>query len=82
MLINTRSLNNKIYKLTELLIEQKIDVCCVTETWLKGECGPVLANLKREGFEVVSCPRLNKKGGGLAFISITGLPLFFQSRFS
>ena len=71
MLLNVRSLNNKIYALTELLLEQAIDLCCVTETWLRDENEPVLADLKREGFNVISCPRANgKKGGGLAFISV------------
>ena len=70
MLVNTRSINNKVYKLTELLVEQDIDICCVTETWLKEESGPIQADLKREGYDVISCSRAIKKGGGLAFISL------------
>ena len=68
MLINTRSINNKAYQLTELLLDQKIDVCCVTETWLREGCGPIIADIKREGYNVISCPRQNKKGGGTAFL--------------
>ena len=53
MLINLRSLNNKVYKLSELLLEQLVDVCCMTETWLKEQNEPAIADLKREGYNVV-----------------------------
>ena len=73
MLINVRSINNKLYKLTELLLDRDVDVCCVTETWLRDGTEPVLADLKREGFDVVSCPRNdNRRGGGIAFVSKSG----------
>ena len=70
MLINVRSICNKVYSLTELLIAQNIDICCLTETWLNDHNKPIVVNLKREGFDIISCPRTkNKRGGGLAFIS-------------
>ncbi len=69
MLINVRSINNKSYQLTEMLIEHKIDICGLTETWLRDEEEPVIADIRREGYEVISCPRYNKRGGGVAFLS-------------
>ena len=61
MLINLRSLNNKVYNLTQLLEDRSVDVCCATETWLKGDNEPAIANFKGEGFDVISYPRVNKK---------------------
>ena len=57
--------------LTELLKEQSINICCLTETWLKQDNGPLLAEIKREGFEIISVPRKNKRGGGIALLSET-----------
>ena len=69
MLVNIRSINNKIYKLTELLLEQSVDICCMTETWLRQQNEPAIAALKQEGYNVVSVPRGNqKRGGGVAFL--------------
>ena len=64
LLINIRSVNNKIYKLTELLLEQSVDICCMTETWLREHSEPAIADLKREGYNVINVPRKNKRGGG------------------
>ena len=72
MLINSRSLNNKIYKLTELFEEHSVNICCVTETWLKEGADPLISDLNREGYNIISMPRNNKKrGGGIAFLSET-----------
>lgn len=69
MLVNVRSLNNKVYQLTELLLEQSVDVCCVTETWFRGANEPAMVELRQEGYDVISVPRKNnKKGGGVAFL--------------
>ena len=69
MLVNARSINNKVYKLTELLIRRSISICCVTETWTKEGTEPVIGDIKREGYNIISLPRSNKRGGGIAFIS-------------
>ena len=69
VLLNTRSINNKVYELTELLLERAVDICCVTETWVQEGSEPILADIKREGYDIISCPRrFNKRGGGIAFI--------------
>ena len=44
-------------------------MCVVWLTWLRGDNEPAIANLKQEGYNVISCPRIDKKGGGLALIS-------------
>ena len=45
-----------------------LDVCAVTETWLKegGEIGRVA--LRPEGYEILSSPHPNRLGGGIAII--------------
>ena len=68
MLINLRSINNKVYHLTELLIEKSIDICCMTETWLRSANEPSVALLRQEGYDVISIPRTTKRGGGVAFL--------------
>lgn len=69
MLLNARSINNKVYEIRELLLKHNIDVGCVTETWLREGPSTVVADFKREGLEVVSLPRKERKGGGVALIS-------------
>ena len=69
MLLNARSINNKVYQLTELLLEENVDICCITETWLKEGDDPTISSLKREGYNVISCPRDVKRGGGIAFLN-------------
>ena len=71
MLVNARSLNKQtIDNLFNILfIDEKIDVCCITETWLKPTDQALLADIKLRGYEIVSSPRANnKRGGGIAFL--------------
>ena len=71
MLINARSLNSVTTDnlINILFVDEKIDVCCVTETWLKPSDQAVIADFKLRGYEIISSPRANnKKGGGVAFI--------------
>ena len=71
MLVNARSLNNRTIDslFNILLVDEKVDVCCVTETWLKPSDQVLLAEIKSRGYEIVSSPRTSKKrGGGVAFI--------------
>ena len=71
MLVNARSLNEKtINKLVDILfVDENIDVCCITETWLKDSDEAVLADIKLRGYQIVNSPRSsNKRGGGVAFL--------------
>ena len=71
MLVNARSLTRSTIDnlLNILFVDEKIDVCCITETWLKPGDQALLADIKLRGYEIVSSPRSgNKRGGGIAFL--------------
>ena len=71
MLVNARSLTKTtIDNLLNILFkDEDIDVCCITETWLKSTDQAVLADIKFRGYEIVNSPRpTNKRGGGIAFM--------------
>ena len=71
MLVNARSLNKKTVDnlLNILFIDEKIDLCCITETWLKPGDQAMLADIKLRGYKIVSSSRANnKRGGGIAFL--------------
>ena len=44
--------------------EKCLDVCCITETWLKASDGALLAEIRDLGYDIISCPRKGGKGGG------------------
>ena len=49
-LINARSLRNKTAVFADLIVEQNIDVCVVTETWLKDNDTASIANICQSGY--------------------------------
>ena len=59
MLVNARSLNTRTVDnlLNILFVHEKIDVCCITETWLKPGDQAVLAKIKLRGYEIISSHR-------------------------
>ena len=75
MLLIARSLNTRIVDklLNILFVDEKIDVCCITETCLKPGDQAVLADIKLRDYEIISSPRAkNKKGVGVAFLRKNG----------
>ena len=65
--INARSLKNKTAVFADHIIEQNIDVCVVTETWLKDKDTASIADICQSGYAFKSfpCPS-NRMGGGTA----------------
>ena len=62
--VNTRSVRNKIAVIVEHMVNGFIDICTVTETWLK-ECDSVsMAGLSTDGFIFKSFPRQSGRNGG------------------
>ncbi|XP_064421669.1 uncharacterized protein LOC135359587 [Latimeria chalumnae] len=43
-----------------------MDLACITETWLDDSAASVLAAAIPQGFLVIHCPRLHRRGGGVA----------------
>ena len=66
-LFNSRSICNKTTGVTELILEQGIDICYVTETWMKLSDTAKMAEIHEKGLECFNAPRRGT-GGGVAFL--------------
>ena len=64
---NTRSLCNKTCGVLELLKDNSVDICCITESWLKTKDSAIFAEIHDHGFDIFSAPRRGR-GGGVAFL--------------
>ena len=72
VLINSQSIKNKDELITEYLINNNIDACILTETWLTNsdydkiwlEC----SEIRQNGYKINNINRKDRKGGGLAII--------------
>ena len=51
----------------EFLIDQNVDVCCITETWFSAKENSTFAFIHEMGFDVLNSPRKGR-GGGIAFV--------------
>jgi len=58
---------NKTCGVLELLKENSVDICCITETWLKSKDAAIFAEIHDHGFDIFSAPRRGR-GGGVAFL--------------
>ncbi|XP_064414564.1 uncharacterized protein LOC135357111 [Latimeria chalumnae] len=65
VLFNASSICNKTAMLYNLL-DDGMDLACITETWLDECAAPILAAAISRGFWVIHCPRLHRRGGGVA----------------
>ncbi|XP_064411792.1 uncharacterized protein LOC135355666 [Latimeria chalumnae] len=65
VLLNARSISNKTSMIYDLL-DDGMDLACITETWLDECAAPILAAAIPQGFSVIHCPRLHRRGGGVA----------------
>ena len=69
--VNVRSISNKAPQVQLEIGAQWIDVCAITETWLRPseEEAILLQQITPPGYNIVSYPRSNgKSGGGLAVV--------------
>ena len=76
-LINIQSIKNKHTKLLDNLVENKTDICIVTETWLTEDDKVWLdcSDLSKNGYQIYSANRKNRRGGGLAIILNTNIKI-------
>ena len=65
--LNARSICNKVPAVLELLSDKKIDVCFLTESWLKVNDNAKFAEIREYGYSILSAPRKGR-GGGVGFI--------------
>ena len=67
--INARSARNKTEEICDLIVDNKIDVLFITETWLSSAGEEVIsAELTPPNYNILSYPRNGRKGGGIAII--------------
>ena len=69
--INARSICNKIESFQEHLLARMVDICAITETWLKKTDTNCMAHreVPPEGYSIISHSRLdNRLGGGVMIL--------------
>lgn len=72
MTVNCRSVKSKSELICDIMIEQKIDIAVLTETWLADtydELWIKTCDLNTNGFALDTENRHGKKGGGLALVT-------------
>lgn len=67
--LNTQSCRNKTTEINDLIMESNADLVFITKTWLK-ETGdePHIKDMTPVGYNILSVPRQNGPGGGIAVI--------------
>lgn len=66
--VNPRSIRNKLETFKDHVIDNSIDICAVTETWLKTEDDFIRDSLNMNGYVFKDVCRLNRTGGGTALL--------------
>lgn len=67
-LANVRSLNTSSEELLVQLIENEVDLCVMTETWINNDNVRVAAIFKENGFNLINEQRVNRRGGGIGLL--------------
>ena len=66
--INCESCNNKAAMIADYILEQDLDICCLTETWLNADDPVTIGELCPNGYKLISIPRKDRRGGGVAVV--------------
>ena len=68
--LNAQSIKKKELPIIEYLLDENIDFCVISETWLKESDNDWLkqSEFNRNGYKIFSEPRKDRSGGGLALI--------------
>ena len=74
--VNARSFRNKTEVFTDHVIDSEIDICVVTETWLRKRDAVVLSALTPPGYSIKSVPRAPERTGGG-----TGIIMMLRDKF-
>jgi len=70
-LVNVRSVKNKDIWLKHQLIDEEIDICVITETWLNDSNAEWITSteLNKDGFKMLnSFRRDGRRGGGISLV--------------
>ena len=68
--INARSITPKIHQFQQELLEHHMDICRITETWLKqDDIEATIREIAPSGYKILSLPRsTGQQGGGIALV--------------
>ena len=66
--VNAMSLNNKSLNILETVLDHKLDILLITETWINDEKSDVLRDLNSNGYTFKNFPREDCKGGGIGLL--------------
>lgn len=69
---------NKTVAVIELISDFDLDICCVTETWLKKTDTAKFSEIRESGYNIHSKPR-SGRGGGVAFVYKDSITLSRQA---
>ena len=71
MLLNAQLIKNKDTMICDYILDNKIDVTLITETWITDQDQTWLdcCNFKQHGINIDASNRQQRKGGGLELIS-------------
>jgi hypothetical protein len=62
--VNARSVRNKTAEIVEHIVDSNIDICIITETWLKEYDYVTTAALSPNGYGFKGFPRQSNRAGG------------------
>ena len=67
---NAGSVRNKATAITDFLTDEKVDICAITETWLKDGTKDIVSygDITPAGYKLEHIPREKRRGGGVAVI--------------
>ena len=65
---NCRSVRNKTEFLRDMIIENKMDIFGLTETWLKQDEKHIIGEIVPDGYSYNSVPRADGSAGGLLLV--------------
>ena len=66
--VNVRSIHNKIESFHKHISEQEVNICAITETWLRNEDDLATRQIPTKDYKVLLYPRQGRTGGGIALI--------------
>jgi len=68
--LNARSVVNKSLAIADFILDQDLDILCITETWLKdnGATSYCISELTPPGFSFIHVPRPSARGGGVGLV--------------
>ena len=68
-LLNAQSTRNKVDFISEYIVNDRINVAAMTETWLSPDDEQIVKDLTLEGYAIHHATRDGRRGGGVAIIS-------------